>query len=101
MRAASLNGKGGGLAPTPRNGVAGERVPLPGQFVAKDQVLEFIRNRILGGYYRAGQYLSESILQTHMREANLDVSRVPIREALVELRTEKLVVILPKRGTFI
>src|SRR5437868_4742996 len=72
-----------------------------GQFVAKDQVLEFIRNRILEGQYKAGQYLSESILQKHLLEANLDFSRVPIREALVALRAEKLVEIVPKRGTFI
>ncbi len=69
--------------------------------VAKDRVLEFIRNRILEGQYRAGQYLSESILQKHLLEADLDFSRVPIREALVALRAEKLVEIVPKRGTFI
>ncbi len=43
-----------------------------GPFIAQDQVLEFIRNRILEGQYQAGQYLSESILQKHPLEANLD-----------------------------
>lgn len=69
--------------------------------VAKDQVLDFIRNRILDGEYKAGQYLSESILRKHLAEGGLDFSRVPIREALVGLRAEKLVEIVPKRGTFI
>jgi DNA-binding GntR family transcriptional regulator len=101
MPAVATNGKGGSHARTAGNGAANVPVAMMGQLVAKDQVVEFIRNRILAGHYKAGQYLSESILQRHMLESNLDFSRVPIREALVSLRAEKLVEIVPKRGTFI
>jgi DNA-binding GntR family transcriptional regulator len=96
MKPTSLKPNSANPAPAPQ--ASGSAL---GPFIAKDQVLEFIRNRILEGQYKAGQYLSESILQTHLLEANLDFSRVPIREALVALRAEKLVEIVPKRGTFI
>ncbi|HBI45506.1 MAG TPA: hypothetical protein DDY78_22020 [Planctomycetales bacterium] len=99
MSTSDKNGKKTPFDKTPGNGLVGAFTIAP--LVAKDQVVEFIRNRILEGQYTAGQYLSESILQKHLREAELDLSRVPIREALVALRAEKLVEIVPKRGTFI
>lgn len=68
---------------------------------AKDRIAEFIRTRVLEGYYQAGHYLSETTLQRDLHEAQLEFSRVPIREALRALEAEKLVDIVPNRGTFI
>lgn len=84
-----------------RNGTTRIRHAGAKQVVAKDKIAEFIRTRILEGDYKAGHYLSESMLQRHLREANLDFSRVPIREALGALQAEKLVEIVPSRGTFV
>ncbi len=89
-------------AAAPRNDRA-KRVGSNGHksYIAKDKIADFIRNRILEGHYTAGHYLSETMLQAHLREADLDFSRVPIREALGALEAEKLVEIVPNRGTFV
>src|SRR5438552_3963373 len=89
------------LARQGRNGPNSSRNGAFKDFIAKDKIAEFIRTRILEGRYKAGHYLSETMLQGHLREANLDFSRVPIREALGALEVEKLVEIVPNRGTFI
>lgn len=83
------------------NGAKGAHNGRFKEFIAKDMIAEFIRTRILEGHYRAGHYLSETMLQGHLREANLHFSRVPIREALGALEAEKLVEIVPNRGTFV
>src|SRR5205809_429548 len=83
------------------NGATRRPYPASKTRVAKDKIAEFIRTRILEGEYQAGHYLSESMLQKHLRAANLDFSRVPIREALAALEAEKLVEIVPSRGTFV
>ncbi len=100
---ASSNGAGRRISATARqnNGALRARDAGAKPVVAKDQIAEFIRTRILEGTYSAGNYLSESMLQRHLREANLDFSRVPIREALGALEAEKLVEIVPSRGTFV
>ena len=79
MPAAGARQKVSYFTPTPGDGVAGVPPAQAGPLVAKDQVLEFVRNRILGGYYKAGQYLSESILQKHLLEANLDYVNGPLQ----------------------
>lgn len=57
---------------------------------------EELRRRILSGQYPGGSQLRQANLS---RE--LGISRIPIREALVQLDAEGLVRILPHRGTFV
>lgn len=101
MSRAGSAGIGNHVEPIRNNGATRSPHPVSKTRVAKDKIAEFIRTRILEGEYRAGHYLSESMLQRHLREANLDFSRVPIREALGALEAEKLVEIVPSRGTFV
>jgi DNA-binding GntR family transcriptional regulator len=61
-----------------------------------DQATEHIRSRIVGGDFELGAPLSENTLA-----AELGVSKTPIREALLRLRMEGLVSILPQRGTVV
>ncbi|MEE2024757.1 MULTISPECIES: GntR family transcriptional regulator [Alkalimonas] len=56
-------------------------------------VLEEIRNRILSGKIKAGEPLRQAALAE-----DLNVSRIPIREALLQLEAEGLVVFEPHRG---
>lgn len=56
-------------------------------------VYAHLRDRILDGSYAAGQPLR----QEEIARA-LDVSRVPVREALTRLESEGLVVLRPRRG---
>lgn len=59
----------------------------------KDAVLKLLRNAIVDGRLAAGQRLDQNELA-----AQLGVSRMPVREALKQLETEKLVVVFPYRG---
>jgi DNA-binding GntR family transcriptional regulator len=61
-----------------------------------DQAAERIRRHIVKGDYQLGEALSETTLA-----AELGVSKTPIREALLRLKTEGLVDIQPQRGTFV
>jgi DNA-binding GntR family transcriptional regulator len=61
-----------------------------------DQAAEAIRDRIVDGDLELGQALSETTLAVE-----LGVSKTPIREAFLRLRTEGLVDIQPQRGTFV
>jgi DNA-binding GntR family transcriptional regulator len=61
-----------------------------------DQATEQIRGHIVKGDYQLGEALSETTLA-----AELGVSKTPIREALLRLKTEGLVDIQPQRGTFV
>jgi DNA-binding GntR family transcriptional regulator len=60
-----------------------------------DQAAEAIRARIVDGELQLGEALSEIALA-----GELGVSKTPVREALLRLRLEGLVDILPQRGTF-
>lgn len=60
------------------------------------QAAEEIRSRIVDGRLELGQALSETALA-----AQLGMSKTPIREALLCLKTEGLVEVLPQRGTFV
>jgi DNA-binding GntR family transcriptional regulator len=63
---------------------------------AVTQVYEHLRTAIICGEIRPGQALSEQAI------AKLcSTSRQPVREAFLKLAEERLVVILPKRGTFV
>lgn len=61
-----------------------------------DQAADQIRSRIVKGDFQLGEALSETTLA-----AELGVSKTPIREAFLRLKTEGLVDIQPQRGTFV
>jgi DNA-binding GntR family transcriptional regulator len=61
-----------------------------------EQAAEQIRLRIIRGDFQLGEALSETALA-----AELGVSKTPIREAFLRLKTEGLVDIQPQRGTFV
>lgn len=61
-----------------------------------DLAVERIRNAIVNGPLQFGEALSESVLASM-----LGMSKTPVREALLRLRLEGLVVIHPQRGTFV
>jgi DNA-binding GntR family transcriptional regulator len=61
-----------------------------------DQAADHIRRRIIDGDLRLGQALSEADLA-----GQLGVSKTPVREAFLRLKTEGLVDIQPQRGTFV
>lgn len=60
------------------------------------QLYRHLRKTIIQGELRPGQALSEA--ETSKRYA---VSRQPVREAFIKLAEERLVDILPQRGTFV
>lgn len=64
-------------------------VPVPRTTLSRE-VAERLRQAILSGELPAGQTLAEAAMA-----ARLNVSRVPVREALVELEREGLVVFSP------
>jgi len=63
---------------------------------ARVQAYAALRAAIISGELQPGRQLSENELA-----ARLGVSRTPIREALVRLRDERLVEIVPQLGTFV
>jgi DNA-binding GntR family transcriptional regulator len=63
---------------------------------ARTQVYATLRDSIIRAELAPGRQLSENELA-----AWLGVSRTPIREALVRLRDERLVAIVPQLGTFV
>ena len=62
----------------------------------RDVVFQYLRERILGGYYKYGDRLIEAALA-----AELKVSRTPIREALRKLELEGLVAYRSRRGAVV
>lgn len=62
----------------------------------KELTLDELRCRIIDGRIGFGEALSENALA-----GELGVSKTPVREALMQLRTEGLVDIQPQRGTFV
>jgi DNA-binding GntR family transcriptional regulator len=62
----------------------------------KELTLDELRRRIIDGRIGFGEALSENTLASE-----LGVSKTPVREALMQLRTEGLVDIQPQRGTFV
>ncbi|MEG1547655.1 MAG: GntR family transcriptional regulator [Clostridia bacterium] len=60
------------------------------------KVYRHVRDDILEGKYRIGDFLIETKLAEE-----LDVSRTPIREALKQLELEDLVVSVPNRGVMV
>ncbi len=62
----------------------------------KTLVTQEIRTRIMNGHYRLGQRLSQNQLAQ-----DLNTSRAPVHDALITLRNEGLVEILPQSGSFV
>jgi DNA-binding GntR family transcriptional regulator len=63
---------------------------------ARDQVYHRLRASIVAAELEPGRQLSENELA-----GRLGVSRTPVREALVRLRDDRLVEIVPQLGTFV
>ena len=61
-----------------------------------EQAADQIRDRIVRGDLGPGEALSESALA-----AELGISKTPVREAFLLLKSEGLVDVLPQRGTFV
>ena len=61
-----------------------------------DQLAEYLRNEIYSGRLRPGQRLYEVELCER-----LNVSRAPLREAILALRTDRLVEVRPHRGAVV
>jgi DNA-binding GntR family transcriptional regulator len=59
-------------------------------------VVDELRARIIDGRLRLGAALSENALA-----AELGLSKTPVREALLQLKLERLVEVLPQRGTYV
>lgn len=62
----------------------------------REVVFETLREAILNGTLKPGQRLMETQLA-----AEMGVSRTPIREAIRKLELEGLVVMIPRRGTYV
>ncbi len=62
----------------------------------KSLVAKEIRHRIMTGQYALGQRLSENQLSQ-----DFNTSRAPVHDALLTLRNEGLVEIIPQRGSFV
>ena len=62
----------------------------------KEQVYLSLRNEILSGHYSDG----EQLLQKDLAE-KYEVSRIPVREALMQLASEGLVKLIPYKGAVV
>lgn len=69
-------------------------VPQPASLT--DIAAERIREAVMAGDFRLGEKISEASLAGALR-----MSKTPVREALVRLSNEGLVVISPRRGTYV
>jgi DNA-binding GntR family transcriptional regulator len=78
--------------PTPPSPVSLEATPT----TLRAHVVKVLRHKILSGQYKSGDRLNESLIA---RE--LELSRIPVREALSSLRDQGLVMYHPRRGMFV
>lgn len=62
----------------------------------KDAIANVLRDRIIDGTYRFGIRISDKLIADE-----LQTSRTPVREALLQLRSEGMIEIRPQSGTFI
>lgn len=72
------------------------RSTLPDTRPLKARIADAVRERIALGTLGLGERLSDKDLADE-----LHVSRTPVREALLQLASERLVVMHPQRGTFV
>jgi DNA-binding GntR family transcriptional regulator len=61
-----------------------------------DEVASVLRDRILSGVYKPEEKLPQDEIAR-----DLEVSKLPVREALIQLQAEGLVTNLPRRGSFV
>jgi len=76
--------------------MSGPNPPLERPLLLTDIVCERVRTAILQGEFKLGEQVSEAQLATW-----LGVSKTPVRESLLRLKSEGLVDIQPQRGTFV
>lgn len=62
----------------------------------KDKVYDLLEDRIVTNELKPQEYLNEQVISR-----DLGVSKTPVREALQKLEHERLVVIIPNKGTFV
>jgi len=62
----------------------------------KSHLVEVLQRAIISGKYKPGERLNESKLARHYK-----VSRIPVREALLQLQEQGLVMNSPRRGMFV
>lgn len=62
----------------------------------KYQAYDFLKEKLINGYYPAGSILNETSLAE-----NLNISRTPVREALSLLEIEGYIEIVPKKGILV
>jgi DNA-binding GntR family transcriptional regulator len=75
------------------------RIPMTERtrrLTTRDRVYAALREAIVSAELAPGRRLSENELADR-----LGVSRTPVREALARLRDERLVAVVPQRGTFV
>lgn len=87
--------------PAPRDvGATPLDTPQPRSLKA-DDVAAAVRKALANGEFGPGAPLSEYSIEAHLKQRNLDVSRMPIRKALAQLEAEGIVDVIPKKGTFV
>jgi DNA-binding GntR family transcriptional regulator len=79
-----------------RIGHSGSKVAELPPATLKGHVADRIRHAILSGTLQPGERLNETGLA-----AELKVSRIPVREALLQLQEQGLVISQPRRGMFV
>ncbi len=62
----------------------------------REQVYEYLRRAINRGNLKPGAFLDQNRIS-----AELGISRQPLRDALIQLETEGLVTVLPRRGVLV
>ena len=70
--------------------------PKPTLVIAKESIADSLRADILRGNLKSGQALKQDEIA-----AQFGVSKIPVREALVQLKAEGLVNFYPNRGAFV
>jgi DNA-binding GntR family transcriptional regulator len=63
---------------------------------AADRAYDHVKQQLLEGGYADGELLSEGAIAEQ-----LGVSRTPVREALLQLQSERLLTLYPKRGALV
>lgn len=61
-----------------------------------DQAYDRISQKIIKTIYKPGSKISEKAI-----ESDLKIGRTPIREALLRLKQEQLIEVIPQSGTYI
>ena len=70
--------------------------PTPAVITANESIADSLRADILRGKLESGQALKQDEIA-----AQFGVSKIPVREALVQLQAERLVNFYPNRGAFV